>query len=160
MTLEEQEKYAVEHILSDKIVSHEFINFFLGNFLGSGISRYVFENALDPTTVIKIDTSRYNANIAEFNVWQHVEYVESINKWFAPVVKMSRCGRILIMKKCNPLTINRLPEKVPAFFTDIKVENFGIYKNHICCLDYASNLLMEKGMTNKLRIAKWNNDEK
>lgn len=155
MTHEEEEKYAIEHILSDKIVAHEFVNFFLGNYIGSGISRYVFENPMDPKTVIKIDPSRYSANVIEFNVWQHVEHVEAINKWFAPVVSMSKCGRILIMKKCSTVLDSKLPDKVPAFFTDIKKENFGMYKNHVCCLDYASHLLLEKGMTNRMRKANW-----
>lgn len=38
MTHEEEEKYAIDHILNDKIVSHEFVSFFLGNFIGSAFN--------------------------------------------------------------------------------------------------------------------------
>ena len=64
---------AVEDILTDKIVSLDFADLVLGKFLGSGISRYVFEFKPQPRRVIKIDTSVYNANVMEFNIWQAVE---------------------------------------------------------------------------------------
>jgi len=145
---------AIEQILSDKIVSLEFADFFLGEMLGYGCSRRVFENPFDKTTVIKIDVSNWNANVMEHQVWTRVSEVKSINKWFAPVTLMSKCGRILLMKKCKPL-IYPYPAKLPEFLTDIKYDNFGMYNGHVVCYDYAGNLLMEKGMSLKMRKVKW-----
>lgn len=139
----------MDDLLQDRILSLEFLDFFLGKYLGSGISRHVYEFALDPKWVIKLEHDNLNANSLEFHVWQRVQYT-NIAKWFAPVKMMSRCGRVLMMKRAQPVPVKDIPLKVPHFFTDICYDNFGMIGNQIVSIDYASNLLMEKGMKPKI----------
>lgn len=143
---------AIEELLKDKITTLEFFDFFLGEHLGEGCSRDVFEYAFDKKYVLKIEKGEFNANVAEFNVWQSVQYTK-LSKWFAPIKLMSRCGRVLMQRRCNynynkPL---KFPKKLPVFFTDIKASNFGMMDGRLVCFDYASNLLMEKGMSSKTK---------
>jgi hypothetical protein len=44
---------------------------------------------------------------------------------------------------------------MPAFFTDLKRENFGLLLGRLVCHDYGVNLLMENGMTKRMRKANW-----
>ena len=147
---------AIDFILRDKIVGHEFAGMLLGDLLGSGASRYVFQHAGHKNRVIKIDMSNWNANVIEYDVWQSVQHVQRINKWFAKCYQMSRCGRILIMEKLDmERGISAYPKIVPAFFTDIKWANFGFRGKQLVCCDYASNLLIEHGLKVKMVNAKW-----
>jgi hypothetical protein len=147
---------AIDHVLADRVVGLEFANMLLGELLGSGASRYVFQHATHKNRVVKIDMSDWNANVTEYQVWQRIQYVKRINKWFAQCPQMSRCGRILIMEKVDMNRgISAYPKMVPSFFTDIKWANFGFIGKQLVCCDYASNLLMEEGMKVKLVKAEW-----
>lgn len=144
---------AINTILSNKIISTDFANYFLGNYIGCGISRYVFEHPDNKNWVYKIDASEYNANVLEFDVWSRVQHVKNVSKWFAPCGKMSRCGRIMLQRRCKPLT--DYPKIIPHFLTDIKPDNFGLLDGRVVCFDYAGNLLMENGMSLKMKKANW-----
>ena len=147
---------AIDHIVADKIVRTEFVDMLLGPLLGSGCSRYVFQHAFYKNRVVKIDMSSWNANVEEFKVWQHVQYIKSVNRWFAQCPQMSKCGRVLIQEKVNiNIDIEKYPAKIPSFFTDIKHSNFGFIGKQLVCCDYASNLLIEKGLKIKMVKAKW-----
>lgn len=146
----------VEAILKRKIVSLEFADFFLGKYLGSGVSRHVFEYALDTSYVIKIDVSNYNANAMEHAIWETVEYVPKLAQWFAPVKRMSTNARIMMQKKAD---VNKdlalYPKSVPAFFTDIKDSNYGFIKGKFVCVDYASTLLLDLVDNYKMKKVNW-----
>jgi hypothetical protein len=152
----ETREAAIDAILANKIISLEFADMLIGKLLGFGASRYVFQHASHKNRVVKVDMSSWQANVLEYNVWQHVQYVKTINRWFAQCPQMSRCGRILIMEKVNmTYDVDRLPKMIPQFFTDIKPSNFGFIGKQLVCVDYASNLLMEKSMKLKMVKAKW-----
>ncbi|MFV0536812.1 MAG: hypothetical protein ACK5M3_05490 [Dysgonomonas sp.] len=127
-----------------------------GDLISEGCSRVVYECDYDKSCVVKIhkDLDRLPSdNILEWELWENVKYMnEKVSKWFAPCIRISENGRILIQKKTKPLTDkqwNRTIE-VPVFLSDIKRVNFGMYKGHICMHDYAFTLY-RLGFSNKMR---------
>ena len=114
----------VSDIMRRKIVSLEIADFFLGDYLGGGISRHVFVSAIDPKQVIKIDCISYNANVMEYHLWNEIKGIPSLRKWFAPCYRMSKCGRVLTQKRvATNACIEKYPSKVPEFLTDLKTDN-------------------------------------
>lgn len=148
---------AIHEIITDNIVNREFMNFFLGDYLGCGTSRYVFENRRDKKTVIKIDYGNTSANTLEFQTWNRVEKVKSLAKWFAPIKDCSRCGSIIIQAKCDTqkLECYEYPKQIPEIFSDTKYNNFGMLNGKFVCFDYAGHLMFEKGMSLKMKTVKW-----
>ena len=117
-----------------------------GDLINEGCSRVVYECDYDKSCVVKIhkDVDRLPSdNILEWELWQMVKGMSNeVQKWFAPCVRISENGRILIQKKTTPLKDkqwNSLIE-IPTFLSDIKRSNFGKYKGHICMHDYAFTL--------------------
>lgn len=154
-TEEQGRDNVIDHLLGNKIIRYEIADFFLGKFLGNGISRYVFESKFDPRLVLKIEIGEQAQNAMEWEVWRHISYVHKLNMWFAPCHHISECNRILCQSKCKPLTSNLAPKKVPIFFSDIKLDNWGIYKGNPVCTDYGNILLMENGMSSKMKKVMW-----
>ena len=114
-----------------------------GDLLSEGCSRIVYECGYDESCVVKIskDIDRLSSdNVLEWEIWQMVKYMNNdVPKWFAPCIKISDNGRILIQKKTKPLTDKQWNDlkELPRFLTDVKRSNFGMYKGHICTHDYA-----------------------
>jgi hypothetical protein len=137
------------------VVAREFSDMVIGESLGAGAFREVFAWELDPTLVVKFETAAGSfSNVREHDVWERIRDTE-LAKWFAPVVRISSCGSVLLMKRTKPITTAELPDKVPAFFTDLKRDNWGRLGKQIVCHDYGNHLLLEKGMTSRMRKANW-----
>lgn len=151
---EDQTNLAKDQILKDKIVSMDFFNMFCGDMLGYGCSRWVFKYQLEDNLVIKIDMSDHNANVIEYDVWQSVRDTE-FAKWFAPCIRLSQCGRVLIQNRGYKKDHKYYPEKIPAFFTDIKIDNFRFVGKQLVCIDYALNNLHTQGMTKRMKKVNW-----
>ena len=118
-------------------VALDFITSICGEQIGTGVFRSVFEYNLDNKYVVKIEPLSTNCNIVEHMIWDEVEglhgKLEWVKKWFAPVKWVSPNGRILVMQKTKEIYSRKRPEKVPAFFWDVKPDNFGwIGKNYVC----------------------------
>jgi len=125
----------------------------LGDKLGGGSARQVYDCALLPRYVVKVeDVAGSFQNILESEIWQEVQFTEHA-KWFAPVHSISITGTVLIMAKTKPLKDFPRGFKVPAYMTDLKPENFGRYKGRIVAHDYGLTLLMSKGLTKRMRPA-------
>lgn len=133
--------------------------------IGLGMSRTVFSSKLMPDCVIKIeDTAGHFQNIVEWETWQRVKDTE-FSRWFAECRWISGNGSILIMERTRPAAPQELPERVPAFLTDLKRANFGMAKAQkkdgkpgrewFVCHDYGTHLMFENGMTKRLRKADW-----
>lgn len=136
--------------------SRDFFELFCGKRLGRGISREVYEHALDPTLVIKFETrGEWFQNIIEYQIWTHMQYAPTVNVWLAPIVHISPCGIVLIQKKTTPPKPGQLPNEVPAWSTDHKASNWGMLRGKPVMHDYGSNLMLEKGATNRLKKADW-----
>lgn len=142
-----------EHFHS--VVAKDVAALVLGDCLGYGETRAIYEHALDKSLVVKVENGATNfCNISEWQIWQAVKDTE-FAKWFAPVVSIGPAGSVLTMRKCEPARREELPDKVPAFFTDLKPENFGRLDGRIVCLDYGYHRFFEFGMTKRLRKADW-----
>lgn len=140
---------------SNSLMPSELWSIVIGTMLGRGISRETYSVRQNDDLVLKFEVvERYYQNTLEWEIWERVSYTKHA-KWFAPCVDISACGRILLMKRTLPAEPSSLPKQVPAFFTDTKAENWGMYKGRPVCHDYGVNLLMEKGMTGRMRKPSW-----
>lgn len=122
--------------------------------LGQGAYRTVYEFGPDKTKVIKLEGNTSFQNIIEWETWNHVKYTKHA-KWFAPVHSISANGKVLIQSRTKPLSRKKCPKKIPVFFTDLKSENWGKLDGRKVCHDYGSHLLMEKGMSSKMKKVLW-----
>lgn len=136
-------------------ISRDLLDMCVGRKVGTGMSREVFEFGPDPSLVIKFETTAgYFQNAFEFEIWSTVKDTEAA-KWFAPVLRISDNGKVLIMKKTEPLGLNEAPAKMPHFFTDLKIQNFGWLDGQLVAHDYGINFLIEKGTSGRLVKADW-----
>lgn len=125
------------------------------NLLGNGVARHVYPYGLDSRLVIKFEREESHQNVAEWQVWNHVKHTD-LAKWFAPVEFISPCGRILIQRRTQPFETDRkLPDRIPSFFTDTKIDNWGLLKGKPVCHDYGYHLMLEKGMSSRMRKVYW-----
>jgi hypothetical protein len=125
--------------------------------IGRGAHRIVYVTPVLPGCVVKVeDGAQSFQNIVEWETWKNVEGTE-FEKWFAPCMHISRNGCILVMKRTTRPTA--YPDKLPAFLTDTKQTNYGMYKDQFVCHDYGLSLLMQTGLTKRQRKVKWWNVE-
>ena len=110
-----------------------------GPLLGEGIHRRVFACRIDPKLVVKVELNhewRYFSNVHEMTFWDDHEHRKAVSKWLAPCKYLSPDGRILLQHRVEPLTRSLLPDRLPAFLTDLKPENFGWLNGRVVCVDY------------------------
>lgn len=123
--------------------------------LGSGMSRTTFSSRLLPNSVIKVEDSAGNfQNVVEWETWHRVQGTE-FERWFAPCEQISPCGSVLIMKRTVPAQDRQYPEKMPVFLTDFKRQNYGLLNGKLVCHDYGSHLMLENGMTKRMKKVEW-----
>ena len=133
---------SLHHIVTSTPVITDLITSLCGEHLGTGVFREVYDYNLDDKYVIKIEPENTNCNIIEYMIWNEVKGLinnsEWVKKWFAPVKWISPNGRILVMRKTIDCGEKKkpLPEKIPAFFWDVKLDNFGWIGNDFVCHDY------------------------
>lgn len=136
------------------VIARDFAKLMLTEMIGDGSARMVFGYKLDPKYVVKIETPAQSfQNVLEWETWNRIQHTKHA-KWFAPCKDISGCGTVLIQARTFPFT-GKLPKQVPAFFTDLKRANWGKYKGRLVCHDYGFHLLMENGMTSRMRKADW-----
>lgn len=150
----------VNDMFSGHAVSEDLFRMLCSDLLGSGISRHVYRVNSDllggvlKGCVFKFEMGDGFQNITEWQVWNEVAG-SSHEPWFAPCVAISPCGQVLIQREVKELGIGSLPDKVPAHFTDLKRENWGMYRKHPVCFDYGYHRIFENGLTNRMRKARW-----
>lgn len=133
----------------------------IGQKLGSGVYRDVYECRFDPNLVVKVEKEGSFDNIIEWKVWEEVQFDEDIRKWFAPCVGISPAGRVLIMKRTAKVSDGELElalPKVPRFFHDVHANNWGKLGDLYVCHDYAFNIVHDEYDTPahwRLVRAKW-----
>lgn len=137
-------------------MSRELMDTFCGKKLGSGIGREVYENRMDPETVIKFEVGSFSfQNAMEWAVWNDLSYHKPSAKWLAPCVSISPCGLILIQKRTYPIPPKLLPTQIPSWATDEKPENWGLLDGKPVMHDYGYNMLISKGATVRLKKPHW-----
>lgn len=132
----------------DDITQWDLNQQFVGEKLGSGVSRDVYACRMNPDLVVKIEKTedgRMFSNFQEFDLWneansQHPE----VAKWLAPVISLSTNGLVLVMKRTKPL--KKMPKELPDFFNDIHDGNFGMLNGRVVCHDYAITKVLTKGL--------------
>lgn len=150
---------SASELFNSNTITRDLFGLVVGSFLGSGVSREVYEFTLDESLVVKFEEgSRSFSNVAEWELWREVCKAPKFAKWFAPCVSISPCGTILLQKRCQVFTSvsdPKLPKKIPRHFTDCKISNWGLYKGVPVCLDYGVNLVATYGLTHSLKNPNW-----
>jgi len=121
-------------------VNTDLILTLCGNKIGAGSYRTVYEYNLDSKYVIKIEPNATDANITEYILWDEIQGLQKelawVKDWFAPVLWISPNNKILVMQKTEEKPQKQRPREVPAFFTDLKYDNWGWIGNKFVCHDY------------------------
>ena len=111
----------------------------LGDLLGEGLSRKVYVCKLNSHYVVKIEAGGGSfQNIAEWDTWSWLSTEPAMARWLAPCEFISTCGMMLIQRRVEPIRRGELPKKLPAFLTDIKLDNFGMLHGKVVCCDYGT----------------------
>jgi hypothetical protein len=138
-----------------EFVHKEAFNLLCLDLIGGGSARQVYTSPIRPDCVVKVESGAKSfQNVAEWQVWQEVKDTP-MAKWFAPCVEISPSGSVLLMKRTEPAPASMYPRRVPAFFTDLKRENWGMYEGRMVCCDYGVSNLVSCGMTAGTIAAKW-----
>lgn len=140
--------------MSDSPAMHrEAFNMLCADRLGFGMSRVTWSSNVLPDCVIKVEENSHQfQNIMEWEIWQRV-IGTPFEKWFAPCKWISPNGSVLIMARTTPPA--EYPEEMPYFLSDFKRENYGMYQGRLVCHDYGTTLMLEYGMTKRMRKIKW-----
>lgn len=134
------------------------LGLFVGDRLGSGSYRHVFELRTDPTCVVKVEHSGVEfCNVVEWQVWKAVEHTP-VEEWFAPCLSIDLLGLALIQKRTRPFvdeahfreelsrTRGLSDSELPPFFDDIHFANFGMLDGRVVCHDYGFNNFLTHGV--------------
>lgn len=134
----------------------EWMDYTLGQRLGGGSGRDVFVYDLDPRYVVKIERSGHQ-NPVECEIWRSVKDYKQFARWFAPVMRISGYGSVLIMERTLPAPRSAFPKKMPEFVGDLKYSNFGMLRGKLVCHDYGTvtNFLKAMPMKAKMMKASW-----
>ncbi len=137
--LNDWRRFQADHFPST--LGAEFFDHMVGDMLGSGVDRTVFEYLPDKTCVVKFATRRGSfQNIHEWDLWQQHFNPKPTNvcKFLAPCVSISHSGNVLIQKRTKPVPfIYELPKSIPVVLdSDLKRENWGMLKGRMVCHDY------------------------
>lgn len=130
----------IADILDVAPVAIDLVTSIIGEDIGRGTYRAVYEYNLDDRYVVKIEPENTSCNLIEYMIWDEVKGLmgesEWVKKWFAPVKWISPNGRILIMQKTHKRDNKVKPEKIPKFLWDVCERNFGWIGNNYVCHDY------------------------
>ena len=129
----------------------------VGEQIGEGSFRAVYQHATNPDWVVKIQkpSDSFN-NVTEYEIWCLVKDTD-YKHWFAEVHWISDNGKVIIQQKVNKLkNKSQVPNKIPHFFTDVKSSNFGLIGNQLTCHDYDYSLIRfaDVGLNNRMKSAK------
>lgn len=128
-----------------------------GEKLSSGTNRDVYVLKQNSDWVVKIQKTIYFDNVKEWVLWDVIRFVPSFAKWFAECLIISESGLVLIQRRVeHSMDIKKYPKKVPNYFTDFKIENYGWIDNKFVCCDYSGVVdMLSELMTNKTKSVKW-----
>jgi len=128
-----------------------------GQLKGHGASRDVYQCKIHPGFVVKVQYNGKFDNVIESEIWDAIKYADWWAKWFAECVFISKTGKILVQEKIILSEFKSdYPKKIPKFFTDIKIDNYGWVGDQFKCCDYSFVLGMLTGcMDKKMRRAIW-----
>lgn len=151
--------------MSNNPTFEEAFHLLCGRKIGEGMSRNVFECALLPNCVVKVETDGHRfQNIMEWQTWNIVSHTKA-SRWFAQCKWISPNGKILIQERTRPPAPFEFLPKVPVWFTDMKRTNWGMAttssdnKQFLVCHDYGTSLMLQDGtVTKRMKKAEWYNE--
>lgn len=152
----ERDKDILDFTNGDPMLIMDTYRFFLGEKLGEGCSRAVYDYVFDKNWVVKIALTFPYDNVLEHDIWHIVKDTDD-SKWFAESKWISPSGHLLLQRKTKPCI--ELPDKLPDFFTDIKPSNFGYVGKQLVCHDYAYSLVRYIGR-HKTKLVDWKKDKR
>lgn len=135
----------------------QLLRMVLGEELGQGMGRVVFDCGINPRYVVKIENGiGSHQNVMEWELWESLKET-SYARWLAPCERISIDGGFLLQRKTEPLPEKMRPKRLPAWLCDLKPENFGLLEGRVVCHDYGTTHihLTEKGVTKRMQTAKW-----
>jgi len=142
-------------VSDNAVVLRDTFGLVCSDLISKGSAREVYTFGFDKNLIVKVETGAQSfQNIIEWETWSRVKFI-SLARWFAPCVHISACGTVLVMARTTQPAARQYPAKLPIFLTDTKRSNYGLYKGRFVCHDYGHNLLMEYGMTKKMRRSEW-----
>ena len=124
-----------------------------GEKLGEGLHRTVYACKIRPDLIVKVEHDvdfRNFMNVFEDQFYADNEYFKKVSDWLAPIEFLSPDGRLLMMKRCDPIKDEEIPDRLPSWMTDIKADNFGRLNGRIVLVDYALNI-----KSPNTRLKKW-----
>jgi hypothetical protein len=134
-------------------LKNSILTMFLGQCLGKGSSREVYELVHDASLVMKVETSsRTFHNQTEWLVWQEMKEWP-ISDWFAPCTDIDPYGNVLIQKRTEPFDTDRKFKAaltrtrggvIPSVLHDIHFANFGMLDGQVVCHDYGYHGFFEQ----------------
>lgn len=115
-----------------------------GKFLGEGKGRKVYNHPINKKWIIKVNYSKINQNIIEFEIWNLIKNTK-YEKYFCPCISIFEDGKYLIAMKAKKTSkkINLPKELKNIPKADItKNANIGKYGDNVVVIDYGNpNLL-------------------
>lgn len=124
--------------MSRNIIDRELWRMIVGKKIGEGVGRAVYTHLLDPSLVIKIERSAQSFdNVLEWKFWHTHEFNEKVSRWLAPCVAISANGAILMQRRMEPLQRAQLPDEMPMFIGDYKLQHMGMFEGRVVVCDYA-----------------------
>lgn len=140
---------------NDPATFEDCFNMLCGRLIGEGIHRTVYECKIRPDLVVKVENQhmREFSNVLEDKFWSDQQHYKKVADWLCPIEFLSPDGRLLLMRKARILhPKDKLPDKLPAFLTDVKLCNFGWLDGRVVCVDYAWTV---PNPSTRLRKANW-----
>lgn len=129
------------NVLSWQDISTDMVLSLCGKNLGDGCIRSAYVYNLDDKYVIKLESGNSGHNLVEYLLWQEIKELQGdlewVKTWFAPIKWISPNGKLLVMERTFEKPDKERPTTVPAFFTDLKRNNWGWIGNKFVCHDYA-----------------------
>lgn len=126
-------------------LKNSILAMFVGDKIGSGASRDVFDVVHDESIVMKVETSgRTFHNQTEWLIWREMK-AWPISDWFAPCVEIDSYGNAMFQKKTEPFKCDRDFKAalmktrggvIPDVLQDIHYANFGMLDGRVVCHDY------------------------
>jgi hypothetical protein len=142
--------------MDKKFIFEEAFNLLCGRKIGEGIHRTVYACRIDPKMVVKVehDTDWFvGSNAKEYANWEFNSEYKKVSNWLAPCAWISPNGRVMLQHRTQPMAIYNMPKSVPAFFTDIKPDNWGWYGGRAVCHDYPQMIVTHN--TRMKKVEEW-----
>lgn len=116
--------------------SEDLWSLFIGDKIGSGMYRDVYECRPNSSLVVKVEKEHTFCNVREWTTWSDLESSKWAD-WLAPCICISNNGKFLLQSRADGILNKTLPDKIPDFLDDTHSANWGVFEKRLVCFDYA-----------------------